>query len=56
MTRRTTFLFICLLIAALPLIWFSVDPNAGETMLRVIQKFEGKNAAPSATPGAAQKK
>ena len=33
MTRRTMILFFLALLAASPLIWMSVDPNAGNTLL-----------------------
>jgi hypothetical protein len=42
MTRRMTALFICLFLAATPLMWFSVDSNSGEKLLRVLQWLERK--------------
>ena len=33
MTRRTMVLFFLALLAASPLLWMSVDPNAGNTLL-----------------------
>ncbi len=33
MTRRTMILFFLALLAASPLVWMSVDPNAGNTLL-----------------------
>ena len=33
MTRRTMFLFFLALLAAAPLVWMSVDPNAGNTLV-----------------------
>lgn len=32
-TRRTMILFLLAMLAASPLMWMSVDPNAGNTML-----------------------
>jgi hypothetical protein len=33
MTRRTLILFFLALVAASPLVWMSVDPNAGNKLL-----------------------
>ncbi len=32
MSRRTTMLTLCVIISALPLIWLSLDPRAGEKL------------------------
>lgn len=45
MTRRTMFLFFLALLAASPLMWMSVDPNAGNTLLSLTSdsKATGNN-------------
>lgn len=46
MTRRTMFLFFLALLAASPLMWMSVDPNAGNTLLLLTSdaKATGNNS------------
>lgn len=40
MTRRLFFLFVCAFLAAIPLLWFSVDPNAGDRLLKLMQVIQ----------------
>jgi hypothetical protein len=35
MTRRMLILLVCAILAALPLIWFNVDPRAGQILLEM---------------------
>jgi hypothetical protein len=37
MTRRLWILFGALIVSALPMVWLSIDPNAGDTLLRLTQ-------------------
>jgi hypothetical protein len=48
MTRRTWVLACCALLAAMPLVWFSVDTNAGDTLLKLTSpSAKGSTSAPT---------
>lgn len=53
MTRRMWVLFGALIVAAMPLVWLSADPNAGETLLRLTQPEAVRNQAARTSQAAA---
>jgi hypothetical protein len=40
MTRRLFVLFVCAFLSAIPLAWLSLDPNAGERLLKLMQLLQ----------------
>lgn len=44
MTQRTMILFLLAVLAASPLMWMSVDPNAGNTLLSLTNRSKGQSA------------
>jgi len=51
MTRRMWFLFGALIVAAMPLVWLSLDSNAGEVLLRLTQPAAVRDYASKPTRG-----
>ena len=50
MTRRTIVLFSMAMFAALPMIWMSVDPNAGNTLLALTSGSKMNSAFANQSP------
>ena len=51
MTRRMWVLFSALVVAAMPLMWFSADPNAGDVLLQLTQPNSIRNQGARPLPG-----
>ncbi len=50
MTTRMWVLFGALIIAAMPLLWFSADPNAGDILLQLTQPGSVRQLTPKNAP------
>lgn len=50
MTRRTMMLFFLAVLAASPLMWMSIDPNAGNTLLSLTSGSKARTTFVSALP------
>ena len=55
MTRRMWVLFGALILAALPVVWLSADPNAGEILLRLTQPNAVRDQAARPSQGAIER-
>ena len=55
MTRRMWVLFGALILAAMPMVWLSVDPDAGETLLRLTQPNVVRDQAARPSHGAIER-
>ena len=51
MTRRMWVLFSALIVAAMPLMWFSADPNAGDVLLYLTQPNSIRSHGERPLPG-----
>ena len=55
MTRRMWVLFGVLILAAMPMVWLSADPNAGEILLRLTQPNAVRDQAARPSHGAIER-
>ena len=55
MTQRMWVLFGALILAAMPMVWLSADPNAGEILLRLTQPNAVRNQAARPSRGAVER-